>query len=69
MSDACAAAAETLASLPTLVREARESCGMSHRELGDLLGISYATIRRVELREGCHVHSAVVLLRWLGGGP
>lgn len=61
--------ADLLGHLPLLLREARRARQLSVREAGRQLGVSGATISRIEGGEDCTGSNAVKILRWLDRAP
>lgn len=59
---------DILGHLPVLLREARRARQVSQREAGRQLGLSFATVSRIESGEDCALSSATAVLAWLGGG-
>ncbi|MEU1736485.1 helix-turn-helix transcriptional regulator [Streptosporangium sp. NPDC020145] len=62
--------AEVLTELPLLVRETRRARRLNQSRAAEQIGVSIATISRIEAGEGLHVASVLPILRWLdtGGG-
>ncbi|MBB2914891.1 DNA-binding XRE family transcriptional regulator [Streptosporangium becharense] len=60
--------AEVLTALPLLLREARRARHLNQSKAAGQLGVSVATISRIESGEGCYVESALTVLRWLDMG-
>jgi DNA-binding XRE family transcriptional regulator len=54
--------------LPLLLREARRSRRLPMRVAAQEVGLSPATLCRIEAGEDCELSSALALLRWLDGG-
>lgn len=59
--------ADVLANLSMLLREARRARQLSVRAAARQLGMSFATVSRVESGEDCMLSNVVAILRWLGG--
>jgi predicted transcriptional regulator len=57
--------ANMLGTLPTLLREARRSRGLSLAAAATEMGVTSKTPQRVESGQGCHVDTAAVVLQWL----
>lgn len=57
--------AEVLGYLPVLTREARRARQLSQRAAARELGLSFATVSRVEAGEDCALSTATAVLRWL----
>lgn len=55
--------------LRTIIKEAREKCGMTQEQLADKAGISRATIARIELGQGASMHSIKDIAFALGLEP
>lgn len=58
--------ADVIAALPLLLREARRARGLSVRATALQLGISFATVSRMEAGEDCMLSNVVAVMRWLG---
>lgn len=56
-------------SLPVLLREARRARGLSIRAAAAELGVSFATVARIEQGEDGLLSNAVAVLRWLDQTP
>ncbi len=57
--------AETLDQLGVLLRSTRRTRRLSLRAAGDEMGLSWATVARIENGEGYAAASAVAVLKWL----
>lgn len=57
--------AETIANLPLLLREARRARGLSQRAAAEQIGVSFATVSRIETGSDGMVSNAIAVLRWL----
>ncbi len=57
--------ADVLGRLPVLLREARRARRLSVRAAAAQLGMSFATVSRIEAGEDCVLSNAVAVLRWL----
>ncbi|MEV8636546.1 helix-turn-helix transcriptional regulator [Streptosporangium sp. NPDC051023] len=57
--------AEVLTELPLLVREARRARHRSQKRAAEEIGVSIATVSRIEAGEGLHIASVLPILRWL----
>jgi DNA-binding XRE family transcriptional regulator len=57
--------ATVLESLPLLLREARRWRRLSQRAIAPEIGISYATVSRIEAGGDCTLPNAIAVLRWL----
>lgn len=57
--------ADVIANLPLLLREARRARGLSMRAAANQLGMSLATVSRMEAGNDCALSNAVAVLRWL----
>jgi DNA-binding transcriptional regulator YiaG len=51
--------------LPFLVRETRRRRGLSVRQVGELLDLSFSTVSRFEDGKTVHSRHLVTLLRWV----
>ena len=60
--------ADLLEQLPRLLREARRARGLTLRATGLQLGVSNATVLRIEMGADFLLTHAVVVLRWLDQG-
>lgn len=58
--------ADVLDDLPTLLYTTRCARGLSARATARQMGISFATVSRIEMRRDHMVSSALVVLRWIG---
>lgn len=58
--------ADMLGHLSLLLREARRQRRLSVREAARQLGVSFATVSRIEEGEDCMLSNAIAVLRWLG---
>jgi transcriptional regulator with XRE-family HTH domain len=56
---------DVISNLPLLLREARRARGLSLRGAARELGMSFATVTRMEKGEDCALSNAVAVLRWL----
>jgi len=56
---------DLLVNLPRLLRETREARGLSIRAAARDMGISFATVSRVEDGKDYMVSTALVVLRWI----
>ncbi len=54
--------------LPVLLHEARRARGLSVRAAANEIGISFATVSRIEAGEDCVLSNATAVLRWLDAG-
>lgn len=61
--------ADMIGLLPVLVREARRARQLSQRAAAAQLGVSFATVSRIEAGEDCVLSNAVIVLRWLDQPP
>lgn len=61
--------ADVIGSLPLLLREARRARGISQRQAAAQLGMSFATISRMEAGADCVLSNAVAVLWWLDQTP
>lgn len=61
--------ADIIGSLPLLLREARRARGISQRQAAAQLGMSFATISRMEAGNDCALSNAVAVLWWLDQTP
>lgn len=57
--------AAILRRLPQLLADARRARGLSMREAGGQLDMSFATVARIEQGEDCALSNAVKVLAWL----
>lgn len=60
--------ADVLANLPLLLHEKRRSEGLSMRATAAALGMSLATVARMESGADCVMSNATKVLHWLNGG-
>lgn len=56
---------DLLVNLPSLLRETRETRGLSIRAAAREMGISFATVSRIEDGKDHMVSTALVVLRWV----
>lgn len=63
------ALANLLDGLGPLAYKTRTARGLSLRAAADAIGISFATLHRIEQGDGAQLASAVLILRWLGTTP
>jgi transcriptional regulator with XRE-family HTH domain len=61
--------ADVLANLGLILREARRARGLSTREAARQLGMSFATVGRIEQGEDYMIGNARRVLAWLDQGP
>jgi hypothetical protein len=61
--------ADVLATLPLLLRAERRRRQLSVRAAAEELGMSFATVSRIEAGEDCALSNAAKVLRWLGTPP
>ncbi len=59
--------AQVLANLPLLLREALRARQVTARAASREIGCAYATVKRVEGGQLPNGHTALLILRWLGG--
>lgn len=57
--------ADVLQSLPLLLREARRQRGLSVRKAAVEIGVSFATVSRIENGEDHMIDNGLAVLRWL----
>jgi DNA-binding transcriptional regulator YiaG len=61
--------ADVLNALPLLMREARRARGLSQRATAEQLGMSFATVSRIEEGRDGMVSNALAVLAWLDQTP
>jgi transcriptional regulator with XRE-family HTH domain len=61
--------ADVLKTLPLLLREARRARGLSQRATAEQIGMSFATVSRIEEGRDGMVSNAVAVLAWLDQTP
>lgn len=57
--------AQVIDELPVVLRGLRRSRGLSQREAAKQMGISFATVGRVEQGTECDTGTLLAILRWL----
>uniref|UniRef100_UPI003F496DC3 helix-turn-helix domain-containing protein n=1 Tax=Nonomuraea sp. CA-251285 TaxID=3240002 RepID=UPI003F496DC3 len=61
--------ADIIDTLPLLLMQERRVRGMTMTAAADQIGLSHATVSRIETGGGFHADSAAAVLRWLGSPP
>jgi transcriptional regulator with XRE-family HTH domain len=61
--------ADVLDAVPLLLQQERQTRRLGLREAADEIGVSLATVYRVESGSGYHADTAAAILRWLGSPP
>ena len=61
--------ADIIDALPMLLVQERRARNMTMKAAADEIGLSHATLSRIETGGGFHADSAAAVLRWLGSPP